>query len=351
LPPKEAGTISNHITPGGNVNLNSRNSIIKEVGFYCVLLQLLSSSVCVCHGNKSAKTIALKEMLSIGASAGGTFVQVGEITADSRDNIYVTDEFQYKVKKFDSRGRFIQDYGKRGKKPGQFQAGPYKIVCIHDTLAIAGVGAASVQSFTNQFVPINEARLAGVIVDLCYTKQGLIYASTIQPPYKFENTLSLYTREGDAVSNLILKGGEKDPILDMTCVCVDGSDNLIVVFLFINRVIIYDAHQKYVTDFKIPSVPEEAMEEQDLNEFTSMPDNLFSDVAVDGKNNIFILAGPQSKHPNRDVYVMDYRGNLQTVFQLPDQSGVIFLDQKGCLFTREKKRSIVKKYEIIYINF
>lgn len=333
------------------MTLNSFIRRIKHTIVCCILCQLPVSPNCIGRGNPGVKTIALKEVLSIDSSQGEAFVQVGEVTTDSRDDIYVTDEYQYKVKKFDSRGRFVQSFGVRGKQPGQFQAGPYKAGSIHDTLAIVGVGSSTVQFFTPQCSPIRESHLAGVIVDFCLTNNGYIYASTIQPRFKFDYTLALYTREGDVISKLIPEAGKKDPILDMTSLCVDANDYLIVVYFFVNRVLIYDARHTCVVDCKIPSLPDQAVDEKDLRELPLMPDNIFSDVVVDKKGNILILAGPLAKHPNRDIYVVDYQGNLQTVFLLPDQSGIIYLDQKGYLFTREKQRSVVKKYEMVYKNF
>ncbi len=296
------------------------------------------------------KSIRLKEVSSLGEKRGSEFVQVGEIVTDSKSCIYVTDEYQYKVKKFDARGHSAGSYGTRGNKAGQFEAGPYKLNCTHDTLAIVGVGSHTVQFFTNDLTPIGEAPLAGVIVDFALTRQGLLYAATIQRPSQSDNTLVLYTKSGQIVAKLNTQDLAKDPILDMMCLCTDVNDYLIAAALFVNKVMIYSNRQALLAEFKVPVVPDQTIEKSDLKDLMSMPDNLFSDIQTDGNGNIFVLAGLRAQHPDRDVYVLDYHGHLKTVFQLPDETGVIHIDC-GHLYTRERKRSIVKKYLIEYINF
>lgn len=297
------------------------------------------------------KNVALREILSLGAPGNDLFTQIGEITTDAEENIYVTDEYQYKVKKFNRTGALLNNYGTRGRQPGQFQAGPYEIQCLHDTLAIVEEGSSTVKFYTNNFVPVNDARLGGAVVDFCLTQGGELFSSSIQPPSRSERTLMRYARNGCVASTIDLHGMAHDPILDMTLLCMDKNDNLFVAYLFMNRVLVYDHHQDCISDFTVPSLPNVAATESDLKNLSAMPDNLVSDLAVDNRGNIFILGGLLSPHPNRDVFVTDYHGNLQTRFLLPDQSGIIYLDNRGHLFTREKKRSVVKKYEVIYINF
>ncbi len=318
---------------------------------YILLTCALSGLPCSIHAQNRVvgqKKITLMEILSIGNEM---FTQVGEITTDADDCIYVTDEYQYQVKKFNDRGKLVQVYGKRGNQPGQFLAGPYEIQCLHDTLAIVGQASSTIQFFTKGFIPLNDTRMAGVVVDFCLTHGGEIFSSTIQNPSRSENALMRYSKNGAVTAKLTPRGIAHDPILDMMLLSVDDKNCLVVAYLFMNRILVYDSQQNCVADFTLASLPPGAVTESDLKNLSTMPDNLVSDVAVDGMGNIFILGGMLSPHPNRDVYVTDYHGILQTHFLLPDQTGILYLDRKGHLFTREKKRSIVKKYGLQYLNF
>jgi hypothetical protein len=316
-----------------------------------LLTLLILISPCISQNQHEGKSVALREIYAIGDSENTQFVQVGEIASDSKSSIYVSDQYQYLVKKFNSEGIFQTQFGKRGREMGEFESGPYKINCVNDTLAIVSLGSSKVQFFTNNFMPVNQISAVGAIVDVCCNHNGQVFVATVQSPSKFENTLMLYDKHGKVISKLILKGGQKDPVLDMISIYVDVKDYLIVVFKFVNRVVIYDARQNYVTDFKIPNLPDASPMEMNSGELSSMPDQLFNDVVADTNGNIFILGGFFSPYPNQDVYVVKYNGNVQTMFTLPDQSGILHIDRKGFLYTRERKRSMVKKYEMKYINF
>ncbi|MDI6767794.1 MAG: hypothetical protein QME52_13315 [Bacteroidota bacterium] len=74
-------------------------------------------------------------------------------------------------------------------------------------------------------------------------------------------------------------------------------------------------------------------------------------MAIDPQGNIFVLSGDYSKNPFKDVFVFDKRGIFITKFTLPNKSGILYIDPKGYLYTREKERTLVKKYKIEYLNF
>jgi tripartite motif-containing protein 71 len=50
----------------------------------------------------------------------GQFVSPGAVAVDSSDNVYVADQLNHRIQKFDSNGTFITKWGSRGEGDGQF---------------------------------------------------------------------------------------------------------------------------------------------------------------------------------------------------------------------------------------
>ncbi len=306
----------------------------------------------VSFSQQKVKSITLKEVCSIGNSNQSLFIQVGDIACDNKGFIYVTDQYQYKVKKFDDKGKFISEFGSRGKQRGQFQAGPANIKCITDTIAVVDLGTSNILFFAADFNMLSKIDVSCPIADIAFDKGGRLYASMI--PYEDEESIiRLFDRNGNNVSHLPLYKISGDPFLNITMLCVGANDYLIVEYLYVNKIIVYTDKHEFLTQFKIKELPDQSV----ANEFSgskvgSFPEGeMFRDIAADKKGYIYVLGGLYSKHPNRDVYVADYNGDLQTTFVLPEESGILYFDAKGFLYTREQKRTVVKKYAVQYHNF
>ncbi len=298
-----------------------------------------------------ARNIVLHEVCRITGNGRDTVTQVGEIASDSKGNIFITDEYQWAVKKYTASGKLLRRYGKRGKDPGSFQAGPFLVNCAHDTLAVVETGSPRVLIFTRDFRPVREVQLPGAILDVTLGPKGQLYAATVQPPSRFERTLALYTMQGTLSAAIPLADARKDPILDMTTIAVDGRNYLVVAYRFVNDVMVFDDRHRLAFRFAVPGLPRTSAQGLEAGNFTAMPDDLIRDIALDGRGHVFILGGIASTHPNRDLYVIDYTGQLQAAIVLPQKCGALHLDQKGNLYLRENQRTVVKKYRIEYVNF
>lgn len=83
-------------------------------------------------------------------SGPGQFKYPAMIAADSRSNIYVVDQHNHRVQKFDSDGNFILMWGKQGSGEGDFYY-PYGIaVDSHDDIYVSDMNNNRVQKFTSQ---------------------------------------------------------------------------------------------------------------------------------------------------------------------------------------------------------
>ena len=302
-------------------------------------------------GKHDARSILFKEAFEIGGKQ--EFIRVEEITCDSKGDIFVTDSYQYSIKKFDKRGSPLQVFGKRGHNRGEFKSFPYKITCFADTLALVEVGSSTIHFFTPEFRMIDEISVGGPIVDIASNTLGEIYACMIPVSHRTEDIVVLYDKSGNILSRIPLNRARGEPAFDMIHLTVDSSNNLVIAYRYVNNITIYDDKHRINSTFRIVDLPDESPSEKSkYEELGSLPHgNLIQDIAVDRRGNIFVLAGDYSKNPNRDVYVYDYNGNLLTIFTLPEKSGILFIDPHGFMYTREKKRSVVRKYQLQYMNF
>lgn len=68
-------------------------------------------------------TFDLKEDLSIGSEEDENYMFYSLVgtAVDSKDNIFVLDEGECRIQKFDKKGTYLQTIGKRGQGPGEFE--------------------------------------------------------------------------------------------------------------------------------------------------------------------------------------------------------------------------------------
>lgn len=96
-----------------------RRQLVKLV-IICSLPFLLFLSGCS-KAKKQLKEISLKEDLSIGVESGDEqfmFAEIGDVSLDSEDNIYILDSKEGKVHKYDTNGNFLKSLEvKRGEGP------------------------------------------------------------------------------------------------------------------------------------------------------------------------------------------------------------------------------------------
>ncbi len=316
-----------------------------------LIITVLGHIAMAAGGQKRAKAVVLHEIARYPWAGGEPFTQVGDVATDRDGNVYVTDEYQWSVRKFSPNGAMLARYGRRGKLPGAFQSGPARIDCLNDTLAVIGMGSNRVQFFTREFQPIAEADLPGAILDLALLPDGSMAVATVQPPARADRTLTLYTKSGAEELPVPLVGQRRDPVLDMTCLARDRNGLLAVAYRFVNTVMVFDNHHMLLKSFSLPGLPASSGGEIAAGSFNGMPDELIRDIGFDERGNIFVLSGEFSAHPGRDVFVTDYHGTVRATVLLPDRTGLLYLDQRGNLFTREQKRTVVRKYRLEYRRF
>ena len=311
---------------------------------------LLAQAALPAKGNKGA-TVTLSEGKTL--DRDNEFIKVGEIATDSKNNIYVADDYAYSVRKFSPYGLFEGEFGRHGNKQDEFGSFLFRMVCSNDTLAISQLGEARVRFFTPEGKCTGTLMLEGTVVDIAFDPRGGIFASVVPFSKKKEDVLVLYEKTGRLVSRISLRHLSEDNTFNLVQLAVDRVGHLSAAYHFRNMIEVYDDRLNLITEFKIPGIPDVAPSTKSkYEELGSVPSGeLIRDVAVDSAGNILVLGGDYGPHPSRDVYIMNSRGELITSLVLPSKTGFIHLDSNGCLYTREQQRTVAKKYKLTYRGF
>jgi hypothetical protein len=117
--------------------------------------------VCVASQSQAQQTVRIPTAdvpLSLGARVAFTvgsddgheaeaFGSVGGVTFDAAENLYVLDRVNARVVVFDSTGRFVRMFGRRGRGPGEFGAPQHITTTASGEIAVTDVGNRAVLVF------------------------------------------------------------------------------------------------------------------------------------------------------------------------------------------------------------
>ena len=80
----------------------------------------------------------LEKIWSIQSAGKQVIARIGSFSIDDKNNVYILDGPQYKVLKFDEKGVFKMDWGKKGEGPGEFQM-PFNLFVLDKLLIVGGL--------------------------------------------------------------------------------------------------------------------------------------------------------------------------------------------------------------------
>ena len=322
-----------------------------------ILQILLLALVCanfVLFGQTDKKNkIALTEVLTIGDTLGSTFSEVGDIAIDRQENIYVTDRYQFEIKKFSQNGNLLAEYGKRGKGVVEFQSGPARIELSDNSVAVSDVGTSKIVLLTKELQPIADFNTVGPIVDIARFRGDHICCSVLTLSGDTSEILAEYSKTGEMTRRVPVMDPSSMTTLQVLWLCGDHMNGLIAAYAFRNRIMVYDSSMRLISSFRVTGIPDEAPTDTIAEgKFGVVPQlELIRAVAAHPDSLIFVLGGDFSTHPSRDVYVFDYRGNLLETCILPHETGLLYIDAKGFLYTREHSKTLIRKYRMKLPNY
>jgi len=295
--------------------------------------------------------ISLGEPLRIGGD--GAFIRIDEVLTDRTGSVFVTDAYKFTVKQFSAQGEPGNEFGTRGSGDTEFLAIPSKMIQARDAIGIIEKASSRIRCFDKRFSIVRESAVPGNIIDAACDATGRIYVNIFPFSGSVDELLVEVEPGGIGIANVAMSEVREDPALNMAHLSVTSGNELVVAHRFLNKVTLYDADRNIRKVFSVePWAAQAPMGPSSMPGYKELPlGDLIADIAVDRRTDyLFVLGGKYSPDPYRTVQIYDKDGKWLAALRLPEKSGIFYVDDAGNLFTREKERTVLKRYKIIYEN-
>jgi tripartite motif-containing protein 71 len=217
---------------------------------------------------------------------GWHFYQPLAVAVDKSDNVYIGDSGNYCIKKFDSEGRFITQWGSPGSEDGQFQT--ITNLRVGDSGIVYVFDGDRIQKFTpyGQFIGMFERRNLDTNttkspIDLTIDEKGnvLVLAVIKRPESDQTHTVGIekYSPAGEFISQWEADAGSGDGQFQFAReIAIDAKDNIYITDGGNHRVQKFDSSGKFLTKWG-------AFGEQDGH--FSFPRS----ITIDESGNVYVL--------------------------------------------------------------
>lgn len=293
------------------------------------------------YANSQNKNI-LKNVFSTNGEIHKSWYKIDDIVIDPNNNTYVLDSFMGSIIKLNKQGEIVKRQGKLKSNGGEY-ASPKKLTIFNDVLLVLDPSIKTVHFLNFNLDYINKIILDGYPRDIAATKAKYFVA--------------FYTHDKDRLICSISKNGEikyfnnmlvdKSDILNSVSIALKPSGNLIVAYRYFNKILEYTQNGELVDSLSIPDYPKKSVVNTIAKINYEVPDKLMlNDVAIDKSGLIYILGGEYSSNPQRDIFVINNNSIINHLI-LPEESGVIAINESKEIFVRENKRKTLSKYQVL----
>ncbi len=184
-------------------------------------------------------------------SGDGQFNLIGGLVIDSSDNVYVTDFNNHRVQKFNSSGVYVSQFGSSGSGNGQFnQPFGIEIDSLGD-IYVADFNNDRIQKFNSSGVYVSQFGSSGSgdgqfnsPTDLVFDSSGNIYVTDTG-----NNRVQKFNSSGVYVSQFGSSGSGDGQFNSPTDLVFDSSGNIYVTDTGNNRVQKFNSSGVYVSQF------------------------------------------------------------------------------------------------------
>ena len=220
----------------------------KNTTFYLCLIILFINILHLPSCKKEAKlSIKLEKKFLLEGDRKTNFYDPGGVAVDKDGNIYVADSGNQRVVKFNSRGEFITNFGRKGQGPGEFLS-PWQIAIYDNELYVYDWGR-NIQKFNldGQYISGFTLR-GGTFLDFNIDSKGNIYVgrwTSVKERFlveKFSNDGKIIKRFCEPVE---APTRPLTLILNNIKLCIDTQDNIYVGFRYINKIRKYNSRGEF----------------------------------------------------------------------------------------------------------
>ncbi|NIO48981.1 MAG: 6-bladed beta-propeller [Candidatus Aminicenantes bacterium] len=318
--------------------------LIKPLFLVSFLVIVLQAHLPFLSG-EDIKKILLEEVLSIGSMEDDALFQWVGVVTDSDGYIYVTDNMDYSLKKFDDKGNLIKKTGQKGQGPGEFLA-PRYLSISNELLYVTDQFKPEIQVFDKNLNYSRDVPILMPVADLKALSDNEIAVTTISTTKA--GRIFIFNSNGK-IKREIPYSDKKSPLMmDMVNFDFDSQRNLYLVYNHQDKIEKFDPEGRKIWAKRLLNIKKTKKEK--VGQFTLPTKFVYKDIALDSSGNLFILGGSFSKNPSCDVYVLSPEGKHLTTFTLPDSSHCIYIDSNDFLYSRANEGVTLKKFKIKHIH-
>jgi hypothetical protein len=297
---------------------------------------------------------SVQTLLTIGVEKKTILYQPVQVQTDAQGNIYVLDIGDYRVKKFDSSGRQIAQWSRRGHGPDEFQAPARMFVASDGLVYVADVPNARITVFSSEGKYLRTVRTRGVgMMGIIVTDRRAIIMAGYGDSLLYE-----YDLDGA----LVRKWGEPlapppaSSFLHQGTITTDGKDNLFLSFVFSSKIVAYSVggHFLYTIDGPIVVANSQFRPRRvGGNLVTGMTgEEVFASwgIAADSTQLYSLFSGKSSKEHQNDavncelLHVYSKRdGVYRHTLRLPFSARSMHYDGRAFYFIVDEDQPVVKK--------
>jgi outer membrane protein assembly factor BamB len=314
------------------------------------LLFLVSLLAIVLHvhlpslSGKDIQKILLEEVLSIGSLEDDVLFQWVGVISDSDSYIYITDNLDYSLKKFDDQGNLIKKTGRRGQGPGEFLA-PRYLGISNKFLYVTDQFKSEIQVFDKNLNYSRSLPISMPVSDLKVLSDDEIAVTTIS--MSKTGRIFIFNSKGKIKRELLYSDKKSPLMMDNVNFDFDSQSNLYVVYNYQDKIEKFDPEGRKIWTKKLLNIKK--VKREKVGQFTLPTQFVYKDITLDSSGNLFILGGGFSKNPSCDVYVLTPEGNHLTTLTLPDSSHCIYVDGNDFLYSRIYEGVTLRKFKIKYV--
>jgi len=316
--------------------LNSKKTL------FSILFFLISSTFLFLYPSENDfQSIKIKEVLSIGDLEDDKLYQWVGVITDSKHNIFVTDNMDYSLKKFDDQGNLLKKTGRKGEGPGEFLAPRY---LGHSELFVyvSDQYRPSLQVFDDNLNYKRSIKIQMPISDFKIISDDDIAISTLS--YESIGKIFVFNSKGELKYELIYSHIKAPYGMNRVQFEIDAQGYYYVAYSFKDTVAKFNPEGKNLWSKKILGIKE--VKREKIGPIKLPTKMVYKDIELDSSGNIYVLGGSFSEHKSRDVYVLNPEGKLLTTITLPDSSHCIHIGRDDFLYSRANEGVTLKKYKL-----
>jgi len=317
---------------------------LKKPLFLVYLLAIVLQAHIPLLGGNNVQKIFLEEVLSIGSLEDDALFQWVGVISDSSGYIYVTDNMDYSLKKFDDKGNLIKKTGRKGQGPGEFLA-PRYLGISSELLYVTDQFKPGIQVFDKDLNYSSSISVSMPVYDLKVLDDDEIAVATVSTAKA--GRIFIFNSKGKIKRELKYSYKKSHLLTDVVNFDLDSQGNLYLVYNYQDKIEKFDPEGRKIWSNKLLGIKN--IKREKIGQFNLPTKFVYKDIALDSSGNLFILGGSFSKNPSCDVYVLSPEGKRLTTFTLSDSSHCIYIDGNDFLYSRANEGLTLKKFKIKYV--